>query len=150
MARMPGGLRDGAAAPAVEPERRYIYSGAPAAGNAGYAIRPNRKAIRRKVSTFNLILLLFGIGGAIVLYISNIIAINRLSLDVELARERLRRVVNANSTLQSEVDRKLAADRIIPLAAERLGMHPAQRPPVWISIDWEKARELGVQPRHER
>jgi hypothetical protein len=150
MAKMPGGLRDEAAMPAVEPERRYIYGGAPAAGHAGYVIRPNRKTVRRKVSTFNLILLLFGIGGAIVLYISNIIAINQLSLEVELSREKLKRITDTNSALQSEVDRKSAADKIIPLAADQLGMHPARRPPVWFSIDWDKAHELGVQPRQER
>ncbi|MEW6510416.1 MAG: hypothetical protein AB1428_05595 [Bacteroidota bacterium] len=147
MAKLPGGLAEGTAAPAVTRERRYIYGSVPAGGAAGYAIRPNRKAARRTVSTFNIILLLFGLGGAIVLYISNTIAIERLSLQVEQAREKLKQITDANNALKSEIDTKSAADRIYPLAATRLGLHPSQRQIVWFPIDWDKARTLGVSPR---
>lgn len=150
MTRLPGGSREEPAAPAAERERRYIYGGAPGSGSAGFAIRPNRKAVRRKVSTFNIILLLFGIGGAIVFYISNIIAINQLSLEVEQSRQILLRITNANNTLRSEVDNKTAPDRIMPIAASQLGLHPMQQPAVWFSIDWEKARALGVRTPRER
>lgn len=150
MARLPGGPREELTAPAAERERRYIYGGAPGVGSAGFAIRPNRKAVRRKVSTFNIILLLFGIGGAIVFYISNIIAINQLSLEVEQSRQTLLRITNANNTLQAEVDTKSAPDKIMPIAASQLGLHPMQRPAVWFSVDREKARELGVRSPRER
>ena len=150
MARLPGGLKGEATAPAPGQERRYIYGGAPAAAGSGYAIRPNRKAVRRKVSTFNIILLLFGIGGAIVFSISNIIAINQLSLDVEQSRQKLKDIVNANSLLRSQVDAKSGSDRIVPIASSQLDLHPAQRQAVWFSVDWDKARALGVRPRRER
>jgi cell division protein FtsB len=150
MARVPGGPREESSAPAAERERRYIYNGAPTARSAGYALRPNRKAIRRKVSTFNIILLLFGIGGAIVFSISNIIAINQLSLEVEQSRQTLKRITNTNNALRSDVDGKSAPDKLMPIAASQLGLHPPLRPAVWFSIDWDKARALGVRPARER
>jgi len=150
MARMPGGPREASPPPAAERERRYIYGGAPTTGSAGYAIRTNKKTVRRNVSTFNIILLLFGIGGAIVFYISNIIAINQLSLEVEESRQKLKSITDINNTLRAAVDTKSATDKIMPVASGQLGLHPAQRPAVWFSIDWEKARALGARPRRER
>lgn len=150
MARVPGGSSEQTSAPAAERERRYIYNGAPTAHSTEFVLRPNRKAIRRKVSTFNLILLLFGIGGAIVFYISNIIAINQLSLEVEQLRQTLGRITSVNNALQAEVAGKSAPDKIMPIAAHELGLHPMQRPVGWFSIDWDKARALGVRPARER
>ena len=73
MAHGPGGAIDEGAANSAEHDRRYIYNGTPAGERPSYAVRSNKRGIRRKFSTFNIILLLFGFGGGSVLYISNII-----------------------------------------------------------------------------
>ncbi len=126
-------------------DKRYIFNGDPQAHNAGYAVRPNRKVTRRKVSTFNIILWLFGIGIAIVLYVDNIIAINRLSFEVNQLQTKYDGVVNTNATLRAEVTRKAAWERIGKNATEQLGlMFPTERPTLF-DVDQEKIATLRAQ-----
>lgn len=133
---------------ASDRDRRYIYGGAPSGAAAGYAIRPNKKGIRRKASTFNTIMLLFGLGGAIVFYINNFITINLLSFEVNQLQLKYDRIMNVNATLRSEVNRKSTWERINPMAGDQLGLRSPLRQPVWFSIDWDKAHDLGVPPRN--
>ena len=63
MAHGPGGAIDEGAANSAEHDRRYIYNGTPAGERPSYAVRSNKRGIRRKFSTLNIILLLFGFGG---------------------------------------------------------------------------------------
>src|SRR5512146_2191995 len=91
-------------------DKRYIFNGDPQARNPGYAVRPNRKVTRRKISTFTIILWLFGFGIAIVLYVDNIIAINRLAFEVNQLQTKYDSVLNTNATLRAEVTRKAAFD----------------------------------------
>jgi len=128
-------------------DRRYIYGGTPSVAGAGYAIRPNKKGTRRKASTFNIIVLLFGVGGAIVFYINNFITINLLSFDVNQLQLKYDHVTNVNATLRVEVNRKSSWERINLMAGDQLGLHSPWRQPVWYSIDWDKAHDLGVPPR---
>jgi cell division protein FtsB len=144
MAHGPGGAIDEGAANSAEHDRRYIYNGTPAGGHPSYAVRSNKRGIRRKFSTFNIILLLFGFGGGCVLYISNIIAINRLSSEINQLQARYAQIVNANTELRSDVSRKSGWERISGIASEQLGLRPAKTPPVWFTIDWDKAHELGI------
>jgi cell division protein FtsB len=130
-----------------EREHRYIYSGTPARNAVGYAIRPNRKGIRRKVSTFNLILLLMCIGGAIVFYINNIITINTLAYDVNQLQAKYEQVLSQNEALRAEINRKSSWERISVLAGEKLGLKPPHRPPDWINIDRDKLNELQSHTR---
>jgi hypothetical protein len=144
MAKTPAATSGGAGKLLPEKERRYIYGGNANGGPAGYAIRSNKKATRRRFSTFNIILLLFGLGGAIVLFINNFIAINQLSSECEELRGRLGTIRSRNSLLQSVVIQKSGRERIARMAVDQLGLKPADRPPVWFSIDREKVRELGA------
>jgi cell division protein FtsL len=107
---------------APEKEHRYVYNGNPTPGAAGYAIRPNKRAARRTVSTFNIILLLFGCGVAIVLYVSNIITVNRLALEVDQLRTAHDKIENTNAILKAEINRKSGWDRIGRIAGEQLGL----------------------------
>lgn len=145
MTKRAGGAVDEAGTSAPEKERRYIYNGTPAGGTAGYALRPNRKTVRRKVSTFNIILLLFGVGGAVVLYINNIITINRLSAEINQLQMRCDSIVNVNASLRAEVNTKSTWERISVVASDQLGLRPAKHQPVWFSIDRDRARELGAK-----
>ena len=145
MAKLAGGAGVDAGTSAPEKERRYIYNGAPAGGSSGFALRSNRKAVRRTVSTFNIIILLFGIGGAIVLYINNIITINRLSGEVHELQVRFDALVNSNAALRAEVNRKSAWERISVIASEQLGLRPAKHQPAWFTVDRDRAQELLEQ-----
>lgn len=126
-------------------DKRYIYNGDPQARTPGYAVRPNRKAVRRKISTFNLILWLFGVGIAIVLYVDNNITINRLAFEVNQLQTKYDAIANNNATLRAEVTRKAAWERIGKNAKEQLGlMFPTEQPTLF-NEDQDKIESLKAQ-----
>jgi len=108
-------------------ENRYIYNGSVPPGSIGYAIRPNKKAARRKVSTFNIILGLFGCGLAIILYVSNIIAVNQLAFEVSQLQAKYDKVVNANAVLSAEINRKSGWERIARIATQMGLKYPTEQ-----------------------
>lgn len=116
------------AAGKVEREHRYIFNGDTPSSAAGFALRPNRKATRRSISTFNIILVLFGCGIVIVLYISNIIAVNHLALEVDQLQAKYHKIRNANTVLEAEINRKSGWERIGRMAAELGLKHPTEQP----------------------
>ncbi len=125
-----------------EREKRYIYSGDTPRKSPPYAMRPNRRAVRRKLSTFNLIALLLMSGLVIVVYVNNVIAINRLSTRIGELEKTLLEVQNRNEMLRAEVSKKAGRERIGTIAGEQLGLIHAKEPPVPIGIDEEKHHEL--------
>ncbi|MBP1649517.1 MAG: hypothetical protein H6Q30_2962 [Bacteroidetes bacterium] len=126
-------------------DKRYIYNGDPQAHNPGYAVRPNRKVTRRKVSTFNLILCLFGVGIAIVLYVDNIITINRLAFEANQLQTKYDGIMNRNATLRAEVTRKAALERINKTATEQLGLVFPPEQPTLFNVDQDKIESLREQ-----
>lgn len=128
--------------PAPEPERRYIYGGDSPAQRP-YALRPNRRGTRRKFSTFNLIAILLGAGFAVVLYVNNVIVINRLSLEVSQLQQRYDAILNTNATLQADVNKKSEWERIGSIATQQLGLRYPAEQPGWIRIDEEKQKNLA-------
>lgn len=126
----------------VEPERRHIYGGDPQATVAGYAVRSNRKAIRRKRSTFNSILLLFGVGIAIVLYINNILAVNTLLREVNQLQSTHEKIANTNQMLRAEIDGKSDMERIGRVATEQLGLTFRKEQPFWLEVDESRLRRV--------
>jgi cell division protein FtsB len=131
-------------APPVEPERRYVYGGnAPPALTPG-TLRPNRRGIRRKVSTFNIILLLFGIGGAIVFYVNNILAINRLASEVGQLEAGYQKIEGINGALRADVSNKSSLEHISTAANAQLGLRASQTQQIWFTIDRDKLKELGI------
>jgi hypothetical protein len=123
-------------------EKRSTFSGDPQAGSPGYAVRSNRKAARRKVSTFNLILWLFGIGIGIVLYVDNTVVIKRLALEINKLEEKQRAILNVNAALQAEVTRKAAWERIGKNATEQLGLAFPTEQPTLFNMDQEKVERV--------
>jgi len=102
---------------------RHVYGNSTAtASNAGYAIRPNRKAVSRKVSTFYVIVVLFGFGIAIVGYINNIIVVNRLSAETDELQSQYDKISNSIAALRAEINRKSGWERIGKVASERAGL----------------------------
>jgi cell division protein FtsB len=107
-----------------EPAARRIYSGDPQATTPGYAVRPakTRPAARKRRSTFNVVTFLFCLAIAIVLYISNILAVNKLVVDVNQLQTRYNSVLNRNSLLRAELSKKTTRDRIVQIAEKELGL----------------------------
>jgi cell division protein FtsL len=109
-------------------EHRYVYGEASSATNPSYAIRPNKKAVGRKVSTFYVIVILFGFGIAIVAYINNIIAVNKLSAEINQLQAQFDKIANGNAVLKAEVNRKSGWERIGKIANEQIGLrYPAEQ-----------------------
>jgi hypothetical protein len=123
-------------------DRRYIYNGEPSRTAGAYVLRANRRGTRRKVSTFNIIMLLFGLGLAIVLYVNNIIVINRLSGDIGRLQARYEELQDQNATLAADVNKKAAWERIGAVAGEEIGLRHPVEPPGWIEVDQEKLDAL--------
>jgi hypothetical protein len=146
MARTTGRVVEAAEAPPPERERRYVYGGTTPSGWPAGALRPNRRGVRRKVSTFNIILLLFGIGGAIVFYVNNILSINRLASEVGQLEAEYVKIEGINGSLRSDVTRKSALENISPAAHDQLGLRASQTQQIWFTIDRDKLKELGVAP----
>jgi cell division protein FtsL len=125
-----------------ERERRYIYNGDTPPNVGGYVVQPNRRGVRRKVSTFNLITFLLILGLAIVVYVNNIITINHLVVEVSQLQKKYEEIQNTNATLRAEVNKKSDWVRIGTVAGEQLGLRYANEQPVWFDIDQDKLEEL--------
>jgi hypothetical protein len=123
-------------------ERRYIYNGEPRHSTSGYALRPNRPGTQHHVSTFSIILTLFGLGIAIVLYINNILAVNQLAVEREQLSRRLQEIRNLNQELQSDISRKAALERIGTVASEKLGLRYPTEQAVLFDIDDAKLETI--------
>ena len=83
------------------------------------------KALKGKVSTFGLILILGFFSSFLLLYISLHIYFFDISRRIEASRTRLTRLANENLYLKSKYNELTSAKRIIPLA-KKLGMMPAE------------------------
>ncbi len=109
----------------------------------GFVTPPrNRKIATRKMSTFNIILILFGAAAVIVLYISNIIAVDRLMTEINTLQKQHRGMLNDQEILKAEINRLSSLERINRKAEEELGLVNPKEPPVWISVDTERIREV--------
>lgn len=135
------------AAPARR-EHRYIYGGDVRASTDAVGGRANRRATRRRVSTFNVIAGIFGAGIAIVLYVGNILAVNALAREIGSLQATYERVMSTNATLRAEVTRKAAMERIGSIAADELKLrYPSQQPETFgIDEDLEAELKAGEQP----
>ncbi len=129
----------------AEPQDRQIYNGDvatdPQATALGYVVRLNKKAEKRKHSTFNIVGALFLLAVVSLLYTSNVIAVNQLAKEVNDLTNRYNVIVSANEVLKAEINRKSSLDRIGALATG-LGMTNPKEAPVWIEIDRDKVDEL--------
>ncbi len=123
-------------------ETRYIYGGEPRTAVNGFAVRAQGRTKRRKFSTFNVIILLFSAGVAIVLYVNNILAVNQLAYEVDQLQDRLSAIQSMNASLRAEVDRKSSWDRIGSVATSELGLRYPSDQPQWFEVDREKLDRL--------
>lgn len=96
---------------------------------------------QQRRSTFNIIRWLFIAAIAIVLYISNILAVRRLAVEVYQLQAQYDRMQNANSVLQAEVNRKSGRERIGSAAMQHGLVHATQKP-LALDVEEEKLAEF--------
>lgn len=118
-------------------EHRYVYGDSSASSTPRFVVRPNKKVVGRKVSTFSLIVVLFGCGFVIVSYIGNAIAVNTLAADVNQLQTQLDKIVNSNAALKAEINRKSSWERIGKIANEQLGLRYLKEQPTLFDVDDE-------------
>lgn len=101
----------------------------------------NRKAVRRKVSPFSIMVVLILAAIAIVLYISNIIAVNQLMSEVNSLEREHRQILMEQEILRAQINRLASLERIQE-KAEELGLSSLREPPVWMKVDPERIRTV--------
>ncbi|MBI3587482.1 MAG: hypothetical protein HY088_10165 [Ignavibacteriales bacterium] len=143
----PSGKRATTSSP-VPPSRRMIYGGTmpppPAMDEPTGIPQPpkNRKITRRRVSPFNIILILMGVAAASVLYISNIIAVDQLMNDINKEDVKLQQILNEQEMLRARINQMSSLEKVRKKAEEELGLQNPKGAPVWMDIDHEKVRDI--------
>jgi cell division protein FtsB len=133
--------------------RRMIYSGtmpipAQAELPPGTTQPPvNRHYTKRKVSPFNIILILMASAAAIVLYISNVIAVDQLVNDIHKSDVRLQEILNDQEMLKARINQMSSLEKIRKRAEDELGLKNPADVPGWIDVDQEKIRTLEEASR---
>lgn len=97
----------------------------------------NRKTSRRKISPFNVIVILFGVAVISVLYISNILAVGRLVIQIDQLQKQHQQMTNDQELLKAQINRLSALDRVQQLAQDQLGLRSPKQIPMWIAVDPE-------------
>ena len=129
------------------PSRPDIYPGtggswSPDLVVSGFSPQRSKRITRRKVSPFTVVLILLGAAVAIVLYISNIIAVTQLMNEVNSLEIQHRRILMEQEILKAQINKMASLERIQELAEKDLGLKTPQEPPVWLNVDQARAKEI--------
>ncbi len=125
-----------------------IYSGTKAGSSPQHefvrqALAPrNKPVVRRKVSPFNIMLMLVGAAVAIVLYIGNVLAVEQLLKETADRQTKLQQILNEQEMLKAQINRMSSLERIRKMAEDDLGLHNPKDPPQWIQVDGDNVREI--------
>jgi len=133
--------------PRIREARDMVYNGTGTirkenAATDGILPDSNKKQRRRKVSPFTVILILFGIAVASVLYIGNILAVGRLMIQNNQFQIKHRQILNAQELLKVQINRLSSLERIQKIARDDLGLQNSKQLPVWIEIDPERVNQV--------
>ena len=101
----------------------------------------NKPFRKRRISTFNILFSLVLLALVSVFYVSNIIAVNQLMIEVGELKVSFNNIENMNEILRSEINRKSAMERITKIAMERLGMRYPKQPPIWFEVEDNKPND---------
>lgn len=91
---------------------------------------------RRVLNRWSIFLLIVGSALLTILYVSNVVSVNRLLTEVQQLEHSRDSLFSVNEALRVEVTRLQSAERITTLARNRLGMvQPTQAPIILKSDD---------------
>jgi cell division protein FtsB len=134
--------------PRVREARDMVYNGTMPSPDPTQQSSPlpgvtrNRRTTRRKYSPFNIILSLLLIAVVSVLYISNILAVGRLSRQINDLEQIHQRMQNEQELLRAQINRLSSLERIGKDAGAALGLGTPTTTPVWLEVDRERIAEL--------
>ena len=86
-------------------------------------MRNNRK---KKISLFNVLVILFTFAGIIVFFVYNIIIVNNLAVANNNLHTELNKVITFNNGLQTEAERLSTFESIKPVAVDELKLSISQ------------------------
>lgn len=107
----------------------------------------SRRITKRKVSPFTMVLMLLAAAVIIVLYVSNIIAVDQLMNEINSLEIQHRRILMEQEILKAQINRMASLERIQELAEKELGLKTPQEPPVWLNVDQARAAEIDEAVR---
>lgn len=88
-----------------------------------------RQIKKKKISLFNLMILLFISAGIIVFFVNNIISVNSLVVENNTVQTEITKTVTVNNGLQTEIERLSNYDNIKNVASGKLGLKfPVTKP----------------------
>ena len=102
----------------------------------------NRKGTRRKVSPFNIVMLLIGIAVAVVLYISNILTVGRLLIQINNMQAQHVKLLSEQELLRAQLNKLSSLERIQKISIEELQLRNPAQVPASIEINPERVEEL--------
>lgn len=127
-------------------EQQYVYGSEPQSTQRQNPMRTNRPAKPRKRSSFMLIMLLVMSSLFIVAYVWNKITVSRLMEEVGVLETQYQKIIDANNTVQAEINQKSRLERIGKLATD-VGMTYPKEPPVWFEVDLENVEQSFTVPQ---
>lgn len=101
-----------------------------------------KKSGKKKISPFNVVLILICVAIASVLYIGNILAVERLLIQVNQLQAKHQQIQNEQEMLKTQINRLSSLERIQKLAQDQLGLQNPKQLPVWIQLDPERVNEV--------
>ena len=101
-----------------------------------------RNPKQRKISLFNLMIMLFITAGIIVFFVNNIIAVNSVVVDNNNLRTEINKTVTSNNNLQTEIERLTNFDNIKSTAVDKLGLQYSNIKPKKITIERSRLEEI--------
>ncbi len=123
--------------------RDAVYSGASSPAPSSSVARPkNRTVSQRKVSPFSVVIALLVTAVASVVYISNIITVGQLVVQIGELEARDQRLLNEQEMLRAQLNRMSSLERIRQMAESDLGMKNSAALPGWLTVSPERVREI--------
>ncbi|HOV98360.1 MAG TPA: septum formation initiator family protein [Bacteroidota bacterium] len=116
----------------------------------------NRKATKRKVSTFSLVLILVGTAVVVVFYISNVLSVNHLMRQINACQVKHQQMVDEQELLRAQVNKLSSFERIQKIGEYQLGLTFPKESPIPLQIDRDRIseaeqllRQLGQEQNDE-
>jgi cell division protein FtsL len=124
--------------------RDRVYNGSPVESpSQGSTVQGrSRRLAKRSVSPFSIMLWLMAVAVAIILYISNILAVEQLLNRINQQQTQYQMLLSQQELLRAQVNRMASLERIRKVAEDDLGLRSPTQSPVWFTIDEDKVRKI--------